>query len=1011
MVDTVVTGNTDLPNPAQAGSQGTPESGSSLPAGFVPYTANPVAPPASDLPPGFVPYTPPAQGHAKTQTPSQGFSDVAPDAGKIDTDDNSNLWKQSAEQIAGVGAGLGKGLLDSMSGAAGVLGQVPLPGAAEAGSALKKRFDEGRAELDKDNAGNPGLNSAGYGLETLSEFMMGDEALKGLDFADRLEAVAKTARILQKSPRLMKALQIGASAGVVQAAQTGIRTDGTMLDRASEAGKAGLVGAGTGAVIGAAGPLVAKAVGKVGKGIVNTADALGTMRATKLTARQAADLANDLMQDTTDAKAKIDSHFEGLNKATTQTERDALQQAQDTRDSETTDAFNNKQDKADDVRSTLEEQKAKIKEQLENRKQTTQAALEKSKQGAQQKLATDLAEKAGTPHDPTELAQIASDTLNTFDNEASEEFEEGMNGDEGVIPRLEGQTEAVVGSPLQDAVNDYLKTPDPDDHELTKKAGEIAGNNLRADIREYLENIQKGSTTAEPDPDAPKPKKGEPKPVPEEIPFEDLTAKDIIAQRQFWRKTMQESFPERGDPNRRAISALLDGYDNTLEKMAGNAEDPAVIDQYQNMRQTYKDKMNLLNSPTAKKLNLKGASPDKALADVNKMLLSGDNVPGKLNTFRRIAGDGTMQAFAKTWVKQVADLATNDPEAAMKMVEGVPENVRNDFLGPQLKGQLDNSVQVYRDSLDHANKLAEAHTTGHIATNASDRAAAEASARYQGIKNTAEHRQAMLDIKNRFNAARQAAWDATEATTTANKSAQKAATEPYTRKLVRDLMTGDVNGNLMNGQVTLNDINAVRDIIGPDKWKDVSREILSNGIAKADGDPGKFMEWIGKIDPSIHNDLFSLNDPLVKAHYDDMLSQLKNAHGYTRAAKVLIGGMAGAGGSVLGAAGLSAFGPIAEAVGAIAGLSAPTAGYKVPLIKALIEKAALNPKLWETASKGAKLVAPVGPGLARGVRSVAKTAALGKGVELAEDARQLFKPPPPQPQGKYIYRGARGLAK
>jgi hypothetical protein len=67
-------------------------------------------------------------------------------------------------------------------------------------------------QLTQQNRENPTLNSIGNGAETLSEFLMGDEALKGLALSDRLLKSAKIAKILEGSPLLSRAVQIGVNA-------------------------------------------------------------------------------------------------------------------------------------------------------------------------------------------------------------------------------------------------------------------------------------------------------------------------------------------------------------------------------------------------------------------------------------------------------------------------------------------------------------------------------------------------------------------------------------------------------------------------------------------------------------------------------------------------------------------------------------------------------------------------------------------------------------------------------
>ena len=53
----------------------------------------------------------------------------------------------------------------------------------------------------------------GYGGESLAEFLLGDDALKGLSMADKFKQISGVMGILEKSPRLMKMLQMGVDVG------------------------------------------------------------------------------------------------------------------------------------------------------------------------------------------------------------------------------------------------------------------------------------------------------------------------------------------------------------------------------------------------------------------------------------------------------------------------------------------------------------------------------------------------------------------------------------------------------------------------------------------------------------------------------------------------------------------------------------------------------------------------------------------------------------------------------
>lgn len=75
--------------------------------------------------------------------------------------------------------------------------------------------DDGMNNLTSQITGQPthrgGVQSLGYGGETLSEFMMGDEALAGLPLSKRLASISKTLTTVEGSPRVMAALKAGAS--------------------------------------------------------------------------------------------------------------------------------------------------------------------------------------------------------------------------------------------------------------------------------------------------------------------------------------------------------------------------------------------------------------------------------------------------------------------------------------------------------------------------------------------------------------------------------------------------------------------------------------------------------------------------------------------------------------------------------------------------------------------------------------------------------------------------------
>jgi hypothetical protein len=110
------------------------------------------------------------------------------------------------------------------------------------------------------------LEGAGKVGETIAEFMIGDEALKGLSIAERLGLAEKISVIAQKSPVIARLLGVGIQAsrqGVVTGAQTAAH------GHPEEAVKQGLmaagVGAGAGALVEGAGAGVRRLVGSAEK--------------------------------------------------------------------------------------------------------------------------------------------------------------------------------------------------------------------------------------------------------------------------------------------------------------------------------------------------------------------------------------------------------------------------------------------------------------------------------------------------------------------------------------------------------------------------------------------------------------------------------------------------------------------------------------------------------------------------------------------------------------------------
>ena len=172
----------------------------------------PTASAATDHPdPNVAPQIPPPPQGAMDAPPANtpapaGASDIPPQStenGQVGESPASAIASEAGDVLKGAGKGLG----DTVSGIGSLINKIPGIGEILAPKA--------GIEAEKGIIGRPD-NAAqwvGYGGENLSEFLLGDEALKGLSLADKYKQISGVMGILEKSPKLMRALQMGADVG------------------------------------------------------------------------------------------------------------------------------------------------------------------------------------------------------------------------------------------------------------------------------------------------------------------------------------------------------------------------------------------------------------------------------------------------------------------------------------------------------------------------------------------------------------------------------------------------------------------------------------------------------------------------------------------------------------------------------------------------------------------------------------------------------------------------------
>lgn len=163
----------------------------------------------------------------------------------ITADPNDSLLMKGVKGVGGLFQGIGEGVFSTAAGASNLIDDKTGMQRGAVNRYLNDlSTDQGHATISPQSVGQVG--------ETVGEFLLGDEALKGLSLSERLARTAKVVKLLESHPLAAKAFNIGVAAlrqGAVQGIQTGIRTGGDT----HAAGEQGLLAGGLTAGFGAAG--------------------------------------------------------------------------------------------------------------------------------------------------------------------------------------------------------------------------------------------------------------------------------------------------------------------------------------------------------------------------------------------------------------------------------------------------------------------------------------------------------------------------------------------------------------------------------------------------------------------------------------------------------------------------------------------------------------------------------------------------------------------------------------
>ena len=566
------------------------------------------------------------------------------------------------------------GLAQTGAGIMGIAGKLANP----SGDPSNERpwFRDTKNWLDQ-HSQNTGTDTAtnveqklGYAGETLTEFMLGDEALKGLSQADKLGTVSKFMKIAEGSPRLLQALRTGADVekvgadaglspeaiqfvrsnptlakflnigmnaartGATQGTQTLVRSGGDVKQAATDAA----LTAGTGAVLGTVAHGVAGVLRKGGK------------------AAQTISQMNDVAAGAPTAAGVESSLGKTVN-----------------------DAFTNEtgtlQNNLNDANSTI----GRFGEGAPGQQAITQAAQKAAKVGKQ---GVHDAYQAGLDH----LVEMSGDHTIPYENsplhKAAQEIQSATPETAGPLDRAFNV--AQPGSPKANALIDHLADPTLG---ATAEGGSEPSGLLDANGKP-IESTPQGAEPAE------------------------LDMQHLVARRQSLSNLIRNLGPsDRAD--RAVYSKLLDGIDDTISKLAdgvqgkgeegvaevGEGEEApktAARQHFDQMNAAYRQGIRPFQNRDVKNI-LSGN-----LNDVAKSIMGGQTSLADINDVKQALGPDNFQTVARTSLQNIVQSFTDqsgelDYKKLFSKMSKMNPDVQNAMFGSQ--GQaLSAALKVANDS-------------------------------------------------------------------------------------------------------------------------------------------------------------------------------------------------------------------------------------------------------------------------------------------------------------------------
>ena len=582
-------------------------------------------------------------------------------------DSSQSIPTQIKNVVGGTLEGMGEGVFGTLAGATDVLG----------GKGTKVSQFLHKEAGDNEPHGTD--QEIGRGIETIGEFLMGDEALKGLALSDKLKQVSGIMKLIEKSPKLARALSLGINVGkagaelgpeerallaqhpilarlagagldairqgTVQAAQTGVRSGN--INPLTEEGRGNIVEAAkSGATMVGASAAVGAPLGVVG-GLLEKG-AQGAENATNLaTAAQKGPTATEAGQkfaETAEAGVKPQVENAQANKALAE----------------------------EGIRKASEDVGQLAANAPEHEAIT--AAAQKATQNAYKALGNEFEKGRGflinaakdqtLPYEDSPLFESADNLLNSAKgkgDELDEAFEKTRPGSAGANAMLEKLTDPYGEKELQDTID---KGKDKEGN-LTPKAQEA---------QDQLDKIAD---------------KKENNPI--ELSMQSLLDRRKLLNERL-RSTGWATDEQRAD--RDIYHKLIDGIDSSIESLVNQTGNPEAIEKLGQMNANYKTGITRFKNPDVRAL-LQGN-----VNDVAKRIMGGGTSVADINTvkdaigqdaFQKLSDDSLSRMVADSTDKNTGEFSfTNFFNKWNRVSPNVRDAMFKDALGRDI---IDNAIE------------------------------------------------------------------------------------------------------------------------------------------------------------------------------------------------------------------------------------------------------------------------------------------------------------------------------